>query len=109
MLTGSGVQDVHVIAIDPKSQGRRAGAALLEWGIDLCERSRLPVYFEASPTVVELYKKMGFELLRETVVHKAEVLGTDSDITIPLMVRMPSAAKGLGFYEWKEQGYPRFG
>jgi hypothetical protein len=41
-------------------------------------------------------------------VHKAELLGTESDVSVPLMVRMPKAAGGMGFYEWKEKGYPSF-
>jgi hypothetical protein len=51
---------------------------------------------------------MGFELLEEKIVHKAEVLGTETDIEVPLMVKMPSAAGGLSFAEWREKGYPAF-
>lgn len=51
---------------------------------------------------------MGFELLKENVVHKAEVLGTPTDVTVPLMIRMPSAAGGMSFEEWRSQGYPKF-
>jgi hypothetical protein len=63
------------------------------------------VYLESSPTTQGLYHKLGFEFLNEKIVHKAAVLGTDTDIEVPLMVRMPSFAK-LDFYEWREQGYP---
>lgn len=49
---------------------------------------------------------MGFETLKEKIVHKAEVLGTETDIEVPLMVKMPSAAKGMTFDEWREKGYP---
>jgi hypothetical protein len=77
-------------------------------GIDLCDRTGLPMYFEASPTSVGLYEKMGYERLNETIVHKAELLGTKEDVTVPLMVRMPKTAGGMSFYEWKEKGYPRF-
>lgn len=80
---------------------------MIEWGIDLCDRSCLPVYLESSPTTAPLYKKMGFVTLKEKIVHKKETLGTDSDIEVPLMVRMPSHTK-LTFDEWREQGYPDF-
>ena len=100
--------DCHVIAVDPKHQGRKAGALLCKWAFDLSESSRLPVYFESSPSTVGLYIKMGFELLEEKIVHKAEVLGTETDIEVPLMVKMPSAAGGLSFAEWREKGYPAF-
>ncbi|KAI0195895.1 putative GNAT family acetyltransferase [Astrocystis sublimbata] len=98
----------HVIAVDPAYQGRKAGAAFCEWAIDLGERTQLPVYFESSPSTVNLYKKMGFELLPESIVHKAEVLGTDTDIEVPLMVRMPSSAGSMTFEEWRSLDYPKF-
>ncbi|KAJ2980375.1 hypothetical protein NUW58_g6959 [Xylaria curta] len=96
----------HVIAVDPKYQGRKAGAAFCEWALDLGEKTKLPVYFESSPSTVNLYKKMGFELLPETVVHKAEVLGTETDIEVPLMVKMPTTAGSMSFQEWRGSGYP---
>ncbi len=55
-----------------------------------------------------LYKKMGFEVLDEQIVHEAALLGTDEDIVVPLMVKMPSCAKGMTFSEWRETGYPEF-
>jgi hypothetical protein len=66
--------------------------------IDLCDRCGLPLYLESSPTTMPLYKKMGFTILKEKIVHKKEVLNTDADIEVPLMVRMPSFA-GMNFYE----------
>ncbi|KAJ2969672.1 hypothetical protein NQ176_g8543 [Zarea fungicola] len=98
----------HVIAVDPKYQGRKAGALIVQWGLNLGESAGLPVYFESSPSTVGLYKKMGFEILEEQIVHEASLLGTDEDVVVPLMVKMPSAAKGLSFKEWRETGYPSF-
>ncbi|OAA49793.1 Acyl-CoA N-acyltransferase [Beauveria brongniartii RCEF 3172] len=98
----------HVIAIDPQHQGRKAGALIVQWGIDLGEQAGLPVYFESSPSTVGLYKKMGFEVLEEQIVHEAALFGADKDIVVPLMVRMPSCAKGVTFKEWCETGYPEF-
>lgn len=66
------------------------------------------MYFEASPSSVGLYEKLGYERLKETIVHKAETLGTATDISVPLMVKMPKSAGGMSFYEWKEKGYPKF-
>ncbi|KAH8885539.1 hypothetical protein GQ53DRAFT_356382 [Thozetella sp. PMI_491] len=98
---------VHVIGVDPRHQGRKAGAAIVKWGIDICEQTKLPVYFEASPTTVGLYEKLGYNRLRDSIVHKAETLGTEADIVVPLMVRMPSAA-GMTFDEWRDKDYPSF-
>jgi hypothetical protein len=81
---------------------------MVSFGIDLCNRTGLPLYFEASPSSVGLYEKFGYERLKETIVHKAELLGTEEDVTVPLMVRMPKFSGCLSFYEWKEKGYPSF-
>ncbi|KAG9237422.1 acyl-CoA N-acyltransferase [Amylocarpus encephaloides] len=99
---------VHVVAVDPKNQGRKAGAALVQWGIDLGEQSGVPVYFESSPTTIGLYEKMGWHRLKETVVHKADVLGTEEDITVPLVIRFPSYAGNITYEDWKAQGFPVF-
>ena len=97
--------DCHVIAVDPKHQGRKAGAQLVQWGIDMGEQTGLPVYFESSPSTVRLYEKMGFEVLpRHRIVHRVADLGSEDDIEVPLMVRMPSSAGGMTFDEWRRQG-----
>ncbi|KAM3502202.1 hypothetical protein MY11210_009140 [Beauveria gryllotalpidicola] len=61
------LSDCHVIAIDPQRQGRKAGALIVQWGIDLGEQAGLPVYFESSLSTVGLYTKMGFEVLQEQI------------------------------------------
>lgn len=96
------------MGVDPEHQGRKAGAALLQWGMELGERTALPVCFESSPSTVGMYEKMGFERLDDTIVHKAEVMGTEKDIEVPLMVRMPSIANGMTFQEWRASGYPPY-
>lgn len=78
--------DCHVIAVSPKHQGRKAGAALVQCGIDLGEQPGLPVYFEPSPSTVGLYQKMGSERLKESVIYKAKLLSTESDIEVPISV-----------------------
>lgn len=51
---------------------------------------------------------MGFKRLNETVIHKASTLGTSEDVIVPLMVKMPSCARGLSFEKWREFGYPKW-
>ncbi|KAK4159907.1 acyl-CoA N-acyltransferase [Cladorrhinum sp. PSN259] len=99
---------VHVVGVLPEHQGKQAGRALLNWGLEFCDYTNLPIYFEASPTTVGLYERLGYERLKEKIVHKAEVLGTETDIEVPLMVRMPRSAGGMKFEEWKEKGFPSF-
>ncbi|KAL2018069.1 hypothetical protein VTK56DRAFT_1301 [Thermocarpiscus australiensis] len=77
----------HIIGVLPGHQGKGAGAAMALFGIDLCNRTGLPLYFEASPTSVGLYEKMGYERLKETIVLQAELLGTEEDVSVPLMIR----------------------
>lgn len=93
----------HVAAVEPQHQGRGAGAALASWVIEGCEKFRLPVYFESSPSVVGLYELLGFQRIPETVVHSKEMLGTKEDIVVPLMVRMPQVM-GKTFDEWRKEG-----
>lgn len=91
----------------PEHQGRYAGVALIKWGIEMSEQSGLPIYCESSPTTFTMYEKFGFKkLTREKLIHKKEVLGTDEDIEVPLMVRMPTAAGELSFEDWSDAGYP---
>lgn len=105
LLTGCAA-DCHVMGVVPEYQGRSAGRALLEFAIYTADQLCLPLYFESSPTTVGLYRKLGFEELPERIVHKAELLGTETDIEVPLMVRMPSSAGGMDFAQWVAAGYP---
>ncbi|KDN65906.1 putative acetyltransferase [Colletotrichum sublineola] len=96
----------HVIAIDPKHQGRKAGALWCKWGMDLSDSLGIPMYFESSPSTYQLYEKMGYETLDEKIVHKAALTGMAEDIEVPLMVKMPACAGGMTFKEWRSTGYP---
>ncbi|KAL0934150.1 putative acetyltransferase [Colletotrichum truncatum] len=98
----------HVIAIDPKHQGRKAGALWCKWGMDLSDSLGIPMYFESSPSTYKLYEKMGYETLDEKIVHKPEVTGAPHDTEVPLMVKMPACAGGMTFKEWRAAGYPPF-
>ncbi|KAF6821338.1 GNAT family protein [Colletotrichum plurivorum] len=98
----------HVIAVNPKHQRRGAGALLTKWGLDMADLAGLPVYLESSEEGFPLYKRLGFEVLDEKIVHRAGLVGAEKDVEIPLMVKMPSIAKGLTFKEWRAQGYPPF-
>ncbi|KAK2048084.1 acetyltransferase [Colletotrichum somersetense] len=98
----------HVIAVDPKHQGRKAGATWCKWGMDLSDSLGIPMYFESSPSTYQLYNKMGYETLNEKIVHKAELIGTAEDIEVPLMVKMPACAGGMTFKEWRGAGYSPF-
>jgi hypothetical protein len=72
----------------------------------MSENSGLPIYCESSPTTFTMYQKFGFKILKEKLIHSKEVLGTEEDIEVPLMVRMPAAAGQLSFEDWQDLGYP---
>ncbi|CCF38674.1 hypothetical protein CH063_09714 [Colletotrichum higginsianum] len=74
----------------------------------MAELAGLPVYLESSEEAFALYKRLGFEVLKEKIVHRAGLVGAEKDVEVPLMVKMPSAAKGLSFEEWRARGYPPF-
>ena len=73
----------------------------------MAERAGLPAYLESSPKAYPLYQKLGFEKLSESIVHKPDVTGGETDVEVPLMVKMPSCAHGVGFEEWAKKGYPQ--
>ncbi|KAK1458987.1 acetyltransferase [Colletotrichum melonis] len=94
--------------LKPEHQRKGVGALLTKWGLDMAELAGLPVYLESSEEGFGLYKRLGFEVLQDKIVHRGGLVGKDKDVEVPLMVKMPSAAKGLTFEEWRAQGYPSF-
>ncbi|KAH9896248.1 acyl-CoA N-acyltransferase [Xylariomycetidae sp. FL2044] len=98
---------VSTMAVHPDHQRRGAGRLLMQWGMDVAEKMGLPVYLESTEPGYPLYQHMGFERLTHvSLIHKAEVAGTPEDVEVPLMVKMPSQAKGMSFKEWVDKGYP---
>lgn len=85
----TGIEDIHVFAVHPQHQKRGAGKALVQFVIDMAETTGLPVYLESTQSSMGLYEKLGFQRLPQSVVHKAEVLGTATDCEVPLMVKHP--------------------
>ncbi|KAI0143050.1 acyl-CoA N-acyltransferase [Xylariaceae sp. FL1272] len=98
---------IPTMAVHPDHQRKGIGRLLLQWGIDIAEKLGVPIYTESTVGGFPLYKAGGFEQLTHVhLIHKAEVLGAKEDSEVPLVVRMPSRAKGLTFKEWAERGYP---
>jgi ribosomal protein S18 acetylase RimI-like enzyme len=51
-----------VIAVDPSQQGKGIGAALLDRGLQQCDRDDIPAYLESTnPANLSLYMRHGFE------------------------------------------------
>lgn len=53
-----------LIGVDPASQGKGLGGALMRHALDRCDRDGLPAYLESSnPRNITLYQRFGFESL----------------------------------------------
>jgi hypothetical protein len=49
---------------------------------------------------------MGYETLDRKIVHSAALMRTETDIEVPLMVKMPAAAGGATYKQWAAAGFP---
>ena len=79
----------------------------MKWGTDLGEHLGIPLYLESSDMAVPLYEQLGFQQLKnDKLIIKKETVCSEEDKQVPLMVWMPSLAKGLSFDEWKAMGFP---
>lgn len=101
--------DCHVIAVNPKYQGKGIGTMLTRWGVNIAEQLHVPVYLEATDKSVGVYCRLGFRVLEKTVRIKAELMDAEKDSNAPLMARMPSCADGIAFEDWVKQGRPALG
>ena len=53
-----------LIGVDPPSQGRGYGSALLRHALEQCDRDGMPAYLESSnPRNIPLYQRHGFEII----------------------------------------------
>jgi ribosomal protein S18 acetylase RimI-like enzyme len=61
-------EDAHwylpAMGVDPRSQGKGYGAALLDHGLQACDRGHVAAYLESTnPTNIPLYQRFGFEVI----------------------------------------------
>lgn len=101
--------DCHVIAVNPKYQGKGIGTRLTQWGVDVAEQLNVPVYLEATDKSVGVYRRLGFRVLERAVRIKAELMDAEQDADAPLMARMPPCAGDVSFEDWVRQGRPALG
>jgi len=69
----------------------------MQWGIDIAEKLRVPIYLESTLAAVRLYEKMGFDRVKESITQKPEITGLDHDIEVPLFYRMPKSNATIDF------------
>jgi len=54
------------IGVEPLSQGKGYGSALLKRGLEVCDRDHVAAYLEATnPANIPLYRRFGFEVVGE--------------------------------------------
>ena len=87
----------------PDYQGKGVGKKLVQWGLDVSESLRLPIYLESTTEGIPLYERTGFQRL-EGIDLPPAVTKLGADIEAPLMVRMPASAGGMGFEDWAKGG-----
>ena len=91
----------HLTAVHPKYERRGIGKLLMEYGMRIAEQADLPVYTEASQAAIKLYERIGFRRLKQSIVHKADVLwagdvqGDGKDHEVPLVVWVPEGKMKL--------------
>ena len=69
----------------------------MQWGIDIAEKLRVPIYLESTLAAVRLYEKMGFDRVNESITQKPEITGLDHDIEVPLFYKMPKNNATIDF------------
>lgn len=64
----------HVVAVDPHFQRQGIGQLLMNFGIDVARKTRLPMYIESSKDGVRLYEKLGCRRLKQTTNDDEAIL-----------------------------------
>jgi GNAT superfamily N-acetyltransferase len=86
---------LHLIVIDPDTQGKGVGRTLVDWGEELAVREALSLFLEATLEAVGFYEKSGFARLSQDVAINAD---RQESILIPTSVWEGEQRKG----RWSE-------
>lgn len=70
---------LNLLAVHPDCQRRGIGGALLKHGLEEAKKLGMPVWLEASPEGISLYKAHGFEIVEPVAWTLAEHGGTEED------------------------------
>lgn len=81
-----------LLTVVPEVQRKGVGSALLREGLKEVDRRGLPVFIEASPAGLGLYKKFGWEEMVESTVNLRDYGGEDVECVTVGLVR-PAGAK----------------
>ncbi|KAF2112305.1 hypothetical protein BDV96DRAFT_649106 [Lophiotrema nucula] len=67
---------LHILATDPKHQGRGAGSLLLQWGTQRADKAQLPSYLESTEAGRRTYLKAGFKQVKRTEFQMSKYGGS---------------------------------
>lgn len=90
-----------MVAVHPQYQRRGLGALLTKPGLDIAEQLQAPVYLEATDRAVKLYQNLGFERLEPGVILGPEIVGSETWLEAPIMVKMPASLGEDSFEHWQ--------
>jgi len=84
----------NIVTVDPESQGKGVGRALVDEVLRKADEEGVPCYLESSRRVpnVAIYEKFGFKLVREMECRDGP--GDGDAITLFCMVREPKTDEG---------------
>ncbi|EJD44885.1 hypothetical protein AURDEDRAFT_166068 [Auricularia subglabra TFB-10046 SS5] len=84
---------VHILATKPAHQGKGAAASLLQHIGSTADARKVPVYLEATPIAVPVYKKLGWretgEILKAPIGVATDADPQRNDAVITVMLREP--------------------
>jgi GNAT superfamily N-acetyltransferase len=80
----------HVLAVHPEYQRRGIGKLLMQFGIDVAQKTELPIYIESSREGIRLYEKMGCRRIKTPAIlkdgspdpEKTATVEEDSDLAL---------------------------
>lgn len=85
---------LDMLATHPVHQGRGAGKALLDWGLEKADDERLVTYLNATDVGRRMYEKKGFEVVKTIEWDRVPWGGEGKDCHW-CMVRQPSKLRGI--------------
>ena len=82
---------LHIMATHPAQQGRGAARALLQYLADIADDTGLPVYLEATPEAVPVYRKFGWLETGATEPFPVGAAVNPAPMVVTMMLREPRA------------------
>jgi ribosomal protein S18 acetylase RimI-like enzyme len=64
-----------ILGVDPKAQGMGIGSALIQAGLAICDKQKLPAYLVTdTKSAVRFYKRHGFQVRNEIPAYGSNLI-----------------------------------